>query len=38
MNMDLTTVSASDLSAGLFFYQILNKNGNILDAGKFIKE
>lgn len=38
INMNFTTISVSDLSAGLFFYRVLNKNGKILNTGKFIKE
>jgi len=38
MDADLTTIALSDLSQGMYFYQISDKNGNILDMGKFMKE
>lgn len=38
LNKDFTSVSISDLSMGLYFYQIKNSNGNILDSGKLMKE
>jgi len=37
INRDLTTVTLSDLSTGLYLYQI-SRNGNIIDSGKFLKE
>jgi hypothetical protein len=35
---ELTTLSLSDLSAGLYFYQISERNGGLIETGKFIKE
>jgi len=38
MDADLTTIALSNLSLGIYFYQISDNNGNILDMGKFMKE
>lgn len=38
LNNDLTTISLSGLSAGLYLYKIIDLNGNVLDTGKFMKE
>ena len=38
INNDLTTINLSDFSVGLYLYQISDRNGNILNTGKFLKE
>ena len=35
---DMTTISIADISPGLYYYQAGDRNGNTLNAGKFIKE
>ncbi len=38
INKDFTTVTLSDLSSGLYFYQISDRSGKVLDTGKFMKK
>ncbi len=38
INEELNAVSLRDISEGMYFYRLTDRNGNILQSGKFIKE